>query len=95
MGDLGQFAMFLALGGGFIGMMFSPVGAALARRIAPRGADEDARVAELEGRVAELEGQAQAVPELLERLEFAERLLAQQRDANALPRGTAHEERVS
>jgi hypothetical protein len=61
----------------------------LAIRLAPqwaRGgkehlADEAERVEELERRVVELEARQQRVAELEERLDFAERLLAQQRDA--------------
>jgi hypothetical protein len=61
----------------------------LAYRLAPkwirggkeRLADEAERVEELERRVGELEARQQRVAELEERLDFAERLLAQQRDA--------------
>jgi hypothetical protein len=61
----------------------------LAMRLAPkwvRGgkehlADEGGRVAELERRVGELEAGQQRMAELEERLDFTERLLAQQRDA--------------
>jgi hypothetical protein len=88
--DVGQFAMFLALGGGFIGMLFSPLGAAIARRLSPHGDEAtDTRMAELEARIGELEGQLQGVQELSERMDFAERLLTQQRDAEPLPKSTA------
>jgi hypothetical protein len=61
----------------------------LAYRLAPkwvrggkeRLGDEGERVEELERRVGELEARQQRVAELEERLDFAERLLAQQRDA--------------
>jgi len=61
----------------------------LAIRLAPkwarggkeRLADEGERVEELERRVGELEARQQRVAELEERLDFAERLLAQRRDA--------------
>jgi hypothetical protein len=46
-----------------------------------RLAEDTERVAELERRVGELEAKQQRVAELEERLDFAERLLAQQRDA--------------
>jgi len=60
-----------------------PLGRALARRI-----EGTAAPGNLEGRVAELERQADRVHELEERLDFAERLLAQGRqDAERLPGG--------
>lgn len=67
-----------------------PLGRALARRIeggAGGGADPGMarRVAELEAQVAELERRADRVPELEERLDFAERLLARQADQQRLP----------
>lgn len=61
-----------------------PVGRALSRRIegVKPGDDSrgDAAVAELEGRVAELEQKVDRMHELEERLDFTERLLAQQRE---------------
>jgi hypothetical protein len=64
----------------------------LAMRLAPawvrggkeRLADEGGRVAELERRVGELEAGQQRVAELEERLDFAERLLARERDVQRL-----------
>jgi len=65
----------------------------LAARLFPKGmrpvgtgskmrlADEAQRVEELERRVGELEAGQRRVAELEERVDFAERLLAQQRDA--------------
>jgi hypothetical protein len=47
-----------------------------------RRADQAERVEELERRVGELEAGRQRVAELEERLDFAERLLARQRDAS-------------
>jgi hypothetical protein len=71
----------------FVGIRWvfrSPVGEALAERIRSRvrgrggSAGEDAhRVAELEAQLALLQGQ---VAELAERLDFAERLLAERRE---------------
>jgi hypothetical protein len=57
------------------------------RRRPPEGAVEAAveRVAELEARVAELEQGEFRLNELEERLDFAERLLAQRREAVQLP----------
>lgn len=62
-----------------------PLGKALARRIEGAAAPGN-----LEGRVAELERQAERVHELEERLDFAERLIAQGRqEATRLPGGGA------
>lgn len=88
MSEAGQFAFFLAMGGGFLALLLGPVGAALGRRLMPKD-DPEGRVAELEARVGELEGQLQVMQELSERVDFAERLLAQQHDAGGLPRGAA------
>lgn len=49
----------------------------------------DGRVAELEARVAELEQGKARVAELEERLDFAERMLAQAKPEGALPPGRA------
>ena len=68
-----------------------PVVVALAVRLAPKSAfgkkhvaDGAARVEELERRVDELEAGQRRLAELEERLDFAERLLAKQRDADRL-----------
>lgn len=66
-----------------------PLGKALARRLegnAGRPDVTDPGVAGLAERLAELEQRDARVAELEERLDFAERLLAQ-RDAERLPRG--------
>jgi hypothetical protein len=87
MGEAGFFAMFLAVGGIGAAMMLGPVGHALARRIAGRGAVDPAtglstgemaaeRVADLEARLEELEAVHARMAELEERLDFTERLLA-------------------
>ena len=61
-----------------------PLGKAWAKRIEGAGGQVDARVfpavEELQGKVAELEERVQHMQELEERLDFAERLLAQQRE---------------
>lgn len=77
-------ATILAITGiiGFVAL--GPIGRALARRIEgrePGGTD----LAGLESRLAELEQQARRTAELEERLDFAERMLAQGRDAARLP----------
>jgi flagellar motility protein MotE (MotC chaperone) len=66
-----------------------PLGKALARRLeGTAGRDDTAAhgIAGLSERLAELEQRDARVAELEERLDFAERLLAQ-RDAERLPRG--------
>jgi hypothetical protein len=57
--------------------------------VAPSGEDRPEGMAELEHRVAQLEAEQGRVLELEERLEFAERLLTQQREREAgrLPLG--------
>ena len=61
-----------------------PLGKAWARRIEGASGQVDAHlfpvVEELQGRVAELESRVERMHELEERLDFAERLLAQGRD---------------
>lgn len=65
-----------------------PIGRALADRIAGRAAaGDEERVERLDREVQELRGE---LGEVHERLDFAERLLAQQREAGRLPApGTA------
>jgi hypothetical protein len=87
--ELGEFAMWLAVGFGFLGFWFGPIAKAIGRWIESKtgGGISKQRVQELEARLAELEQvalrtPAQGVPverlaELEERLDFAERLLAQ------------------
>ena len=67
-----------------------PLGRALARAIelgagGGRSPDEDARMAQLEQRVAELEAGQARVAELEERVDFAERMLAQRKEPGRLP----------
>ena len=80
--ELGEFAMWLAVGGFWITVVAGPIGRAIGRRIAG-GKSEPAtglstgemtaeRVAALEDRIAELEAERH---EMAERLEFAERML--------------------
>ena len=79
MTEAGEFAGFLAFGAGLLGLFLGPVGAALAKRIAGRREVDADGMAELASRTAELEDRLQGMNELEERLDFAERLLAQQR----------------
>ncbi len=59
-----------------------PLGKAIAERIAGRRFHDEASVDRLRAEVTQLHG---VVGELEERLDFAERLLAQQREAGRLP----------
>ena len=76
---------------GLVAIAFSPIGAAIARRIGGNRADES-EVAELRGEVSELRAELDEtrsrlnqLDELQERVDFAERMLAQARDKAALP----------
>jgi uncharacterized membrane protein YccC len=77
-----------------IGLGFSPIGRAFADRIrgktATPGTEElRAELAEQrEAQTEELQRVRQEVAELAERLDFAERLLAQQRDPQRIARGS-------
>lgn len=87
-----EFALIaLTLAGGtFLGWkLLSPLVHALARRLEPRSGDPASalELAELRARVEELEAQQGRVLELEDRLDFAERLLARQRDAARLTAG--------
>ncbi|MGE0352742.1 MAG: hypothetical protein AB7Q69_05815 [Gemmatimonadales bacterium] len=72
--ELGEFAMYLAVGLASLGLFFGPIGRGLGRwiesRVRPGSGDERERTEVLEGRLQELE----------ERLDFTERLLAQERE---------------
>lgn len=88
--SIGEFAFWLAVGFGALGFFFGPIGKALGRRLEPRRSDpgpDPARLSELESRVAELEQVPPRVGELEERVDFAERMLAQRRDAARLGEG--------
>lgn len=73
---------------GFVRLAQGPVGQALARRIQGHAGDADvaAEVAELREQVEQVRHQLE---ETQERLDFAERLLSQQRPAERLPGGGA------
>lgn len=74
---------------GVVLILRGPVGRALARRIDGTAGQSEgispAEADELRHRVAELEQQQVRLLELEERLDFAERVLAQPRDAAQLP----------
>jgi len=82
------FTMAAVVGGPLLALMVVP---ALAKRFLKTAAPVEPRAGELDDlrdRVAELEDVSRRVAELEERVDFAERLLAQQREA-ALPKPRA------
>lgn len=78
---------------GLVGIAFSPIGAAIARRIGGNRTDpselEELRseIHDLRAELDEMRGRVGQVDELQGRLDFAERLLAQARSQGALPDG--------
>lgn len=84
--ESGDLAPVIVSGVFFISMAMvlifrGPLGRALARRIeGSAGQSDPAAVAEVEARVAHLEQQLDRLHELEERLDFTERLLAQERE---------------
>jgi hypothetical protein len=93
LGDPGEFAMWLAIGMGMLGLFFGPIGTAIGRRISGGKSKGDPatglttgertaeRVAALEERIMELEGDR---GQLEERLDFAERMLSQSPEPRAI-----------
>lgn len=94
MSELGEFAMYGAIGLMGIGFFFGPIAKAVGRWIESKTGGGSRRVEELEHRVAELEMLLQRTPpggvpserlaELEERLDFTERLLAQRGEPERL-----------
>jgi hypothetical protein len=82
--------LFLVMG--MVGVSFSPLGRALSRRLGGADPGDVAEVEALRGEVAKLREELRDVrgelAEATERLDFAERLLAQIRQKNALPGAT-------
>jgi len=92
MSGAGELAMFLAIGAAAVGLLFGPIGSALARRLGgrPDPGDAHAEIEEMSARVtAEVDDLRSRLAEVEERLDFAERLLAHGGPANQLP-GGAH-----
>lgn len=83
MTDLGQYAMFLAVAVGALGVFLGPIGRAVGRHIEGpthgRPADDPA-VRDLRNRVERLEAERARLAELEDRIDFTERVLAQQRE---------------
>ena len=74
-----------------MGWILKPVIEGIGRRLAGGGGAQaaalEAEVQDLHARLGELEGVAQRLVEVEDRLDFTERLLAQQRPAAMLPEG--------
>lgn len=79
MSDLGQLAMFIAVGLGTLAIFFGPIGRAVGRLIdgPKRDRADDAEIGELRSRVEQLETERGRIAELEERLDFTERVLTQ------------------
>ncbi len=87
MSELGEFAMYGAIGLTMVGIFFGPIARAVGRWIESKAGGAPRRMVDLENRVAELEALLQRTPaegvpaarlaELEERLDFTERMLAQ------------------
>lgn len=86
----GELAMFLAIGAAAVGLLFGPIGLALGRRLGgrPDPGDSSAQIEEIREQVtAEVDDLRHRLVEVEERLDFAERLLAQGEAANQLHGG--------
>jgi hypothetical protein len=97
--QLGEFAMYLAAGGTAIAflLVIAPIFKAIANRISGHRVTEESlqamesRLAVLEDRGSvsgEVEAQFVRIAELEERLDFAERMLAERGEVGSLPRET-------
>jgi hypothetical protein len=86
----GELAMFLAIGAAAVGLLFGPIGSAVARRIIGPDEPDDAHaeIEEIRTRVThEVDDLRNRLAEVQERLDFAERLLAHGRQTDQLPEG--------
>ena len=75
----GELAMFLAIGAAALGILFGPIGSALARRLGgrPEPSEAHGEIEQLSERMtAEVDSLRGRLAEVEERLDFAERLLA-------------------
>jgi hypothetical protein len=86
----GELAMYLAIGAAALGLLFGPIGSALARRLGgrPELGEAEAEIEHLSERMtAEVDGLRSRLAEVEERLDFAERLLARGEEPDQLSRG--------
>lgn len=82
MSEAGEFALFLAVGLGLMAVFLGPLGRALARRLEGRHRANEQYVVDLEARIMDLDASLDRTAAQLEnRLDFAERLLAQRSDS--------------
>jgi hypothetical protein len=89
MSGAGELAMFLAIGAAAVGLLFGPIGSAVARRLEGKvAADPGVRdeVEQLHARMGEVDAIQARVAELEERVDFTERMLAQNREPDRLQR---------
>jgi hypothetical protein len=87
----GELAMFLAIGAAALGLLFGPIGSALARRLGghPEPGEAEAEIEHLSERMtAEVDSLRSRLAEVEERLDFAERLLAGGAEPDQISRGT-------
>jgi hypothetical protein len=86
----GELAMFLAIGAAALGILFGPIGSALARRLGGHAEPGEAH-AEIEEMGARMTGEVDdlrnRLAEVEERLDFAERLLARGGEADQIRGG--------
>ena len=89
----GTLAVFFIFGGGATFLLaFSPIGRAIADRIRGKGGgsvDERVRYVQEshDSLLEEIDGMRHEIGDLQERVDFTERLLAQERDQDRLPDG--------
>jgi hypothetical protein len=89
----GELAMFLAIGAAAVGLLFGPIGSAVAHRLGGRRGipTHHGEIEELDARVTtEMDHLRHRLAEAEERLDFAERLLTHDAPVNQL-RGEAHQ----
>lgn len=90
-GELIPIVLFIMMG--VVGVSFSPLGRAIGRRLGGGSEDGPAvdamrnEVAELRAEVDEMLRRVEQLDDVQNRLDFAERMLAQVRQKNALPGG--------
>lgn len=87
MDTIGGFAGFLALGVVGLAILLGPVGGALARWIESKSGKQTDEQADAQHQ--QLDQLSARVNELEERLDFAERMLTQQREADRIGKGGA------